>query len=500
MMKNIIKKIVFFAIICTFSYGDSLSFKQAWQILLQNSDELKSKQEDVNIALLSKGMAKSLYMPNVSLSALYTHLEKPVTASMDGFGGGLDEQSLALIVGGISSSVAKAAYDEALLNGATDIQAKQKAKEAGLKTKNAFAKGLGKLKNSSIELANQDLYNVSVRAIWPLFTGGKRRGANVIAKAKTKEAKALFELSKQGQFEDLANIYFGLALAKNVTKTKEDVVNSLKEHLKHSRLLFKNGQIAKIEVLSAKARYDKAVVDASKAKRNEEIAKLALKSTLHLKKDFDISTALQVGKTLPSLDEFSTKTLATHPGLEVIRSKKAQTDGLVKVKKADFYPKVFLFGNYNIYKDDSLLFKNSSKWAVGVGASYDILSSKGRSEGLDIARSKRLQVSYAHEETKRKILLLVEKTYRLAKLSLEEYEGLSSSLELAHENIKSRQKLFSQGMGTSLDVIDAQLFLQSIKIQRLVASYKYITSLSKLLALSGEIENFFTYQGSSYER
>ena len=53
---------------------------------------------------------------------------------------------------------------------------------------------------------------------------------------------------------------------------------------------------------------------------------------------------------------------------------------------------------------------------------------------------------------------------------------------------------FSQGLFTSLDVVDARLFLESVKNQRLVASYNYVVSLAELLALSGEPKKFMEYQ------
>ncbi|HBY88585.1 MAG TPA: hypothetical protein DEO86_22260, partial [Colwellia sp.] len=51
-----------------------------------------------------------------------------------------------------------------------------------------------------------------------------------------------------------------------------------------------------------------------------------------------------------------------------------------------------------------------------------------------------------------------------------------------------------QGVSTSIDVVDAELFVASIRTQRFVAAYQYMLSLSKLLALSVDIHNFKHYQ------
>ena len=97
----------------------------------------------------------------------------------------------------------------------------------------------------------------------------------------------------------------------------------------------------------------------------------------------------------------------------------------------------------------------------------------------------------------RDLRLLVEKTYREASQALEEYQGLGSSLALAQENARLRDIAFSQGLSTSLDVIDGRLFLAGIQTQRWLAAYKYVLSLSRLLAVSGQQEDFPLFQNSN---
>ncbi len=107
---------------------------------------------------------------------------------------------------------------------------------------------------------------------------------------------------------------------------------------------------------------------------------------------------------------FLSKTLASYPGLKLLDAKKTQTKGLIKANKGLYYPEVFLFGNYSIYHDDSLLLENSPKWFAGVGINVPLISSKGRSGKLDFAHSKSMQVGYMYEEAKRNLSVLVKKT------------------------------------------------------------------------------------------
>ncbi|MGF1755444.1 TolC family protein, partial [Vibrio makurazakiensis] len=48
-----------------------------------------------------------------------------------------------------------------------------------------------------------------------------------------------------------------------------------------------------------------------------------------------------------------------------------------------------------------------------------------------------------------------------------------------------------------LEVVDAELYLASIKTQQSVARFQYLISLNKLLALSNEMDTFSSYKHNS---
>jgi len=104
------------------------------------------------------------------------------------------------------------------------------------------------------------------------------------------------------------------------------------------------------------------------------------------------------------------------------------------------------------------------------------------------------QIASLRAQTVQDLSLLVEKTYRQAQQAIEEYSGLGSSLTLAEENVRLREKAFGQGLSTSLEVVDSRLFLAGIQAQRSAAAYTYILSLARLLALGGMSDNFSAYQ------
>ncbi|EAS44292.1 TolC family protein [Photobacterium profundum] len=438
----------------------SVSFNEAWQTVLTSSDALAAERANVDKARHLQDATSDLYLPDISVSANYTRLDKPVEISP-------------------SDLLSSMPAGESLSNGLAAILGTNAATLDQLLTS---------------QLTDRDIFTSSIRAIWPIFTGGRINAAQEIAKGKTEEAKYMLVMQQQAKFEDLTKFYFGVVLTEQVLQTRIDVEQGLKKHLDHAQKMEQQGQIAKVERLQAEASYDKARVDRQKSARDLEIAQVALTKLLKLNSPAMPSTTLFTNESLPPMDAFIDKTLADYPGLSILDAKKKQASGVINVEKGKYYPEVYLYGNYSLYEDDTLASKTAPDWAVGVGVNIPIVDTSGRSGKVKAAHSAVTQVNYLRAQAEQDLSVLVEKTYREANQSLEEYNGLKSSLALAEENVRLRDKAFSQGLSTSLDVVDAEMYLAGVKTQRLAAAYQYVISLSRLLAVSGEMNSFNQYQ------
>ncbi|MGL5430929.1 MAG: TolC family protein, partial [Vibrio sp.] len=170
---------------------------------------------------------------------------------------------------------------------------------------------------------------------------------------------------------------------------------------------------------------------------------------------------------------------------------------LIKAEQGKYYPEVYLYGDYSLHESDSLASQLKPDWLVGVGVSIPLIENTGRSQQVKAANSALNQVRYLKAQARQDLSVLVEKTYLQAEQALEEVAGLNSSLNLAQENLRLRQTAFKQGLSTSLDVVDAELYLASIRTQQSWASFNYLIALNKLLALSSEMGSFSTYHQSA---
>ncbi|UKA11654.1 TolC family protein [Photobacterium damselae] len=454
-----------FALSPVVGQAESVSFSQAWQTVVSQNEGLAAERTKVDQAKYLQDAAWDLNLPQVSIGANYTRLDDNIEISPSD----------------LFSSMPASGTDAGKV---ISQLAEQLSKLTGTDFNSLFTS----------QITDKDVFTSSIRAIWPIFTGGRINAAQAIAEGKTEEAKYMLAMKKQATYEDLSRFYFGVVLAEQVYKTRQEVEAGLKQHFEHAVKLQQQGQIARVERLQAEAAYDKAKVETQKSKRDLEIVQVALTKLLNASSPITPTTTLFTNEQLPNLDSFLSQTLTTYPGLHLLDAKRKQANGLIDVEKGKYYPEVYLYGNYNIYDGHSLAAELTPDWAVGVGVNIPLIDNTGRSGKLKAAHSAVSQVNHLQAQAKQDLSVLVEKTYKEANQALEEYQGLQSSLNLANENVRLREKAFSQGLSTSLDVVDAELFLASIKTQRLAASYQYITSLTRLLAISGQMSEFNQYQ------
>lgn len=128
---------------------------------------------------------------------------------------------------------------------------------------------------------------------------------------------------------------------------------------------------------------------------------------------------------------------------------------------------------------------------------YKFLSRSGRDEKIAAAKMLKNKLSHTLKQAQKDLTLLVEKTYKEMLQYKNEYEDLSSSLALANENLRLRELAFAEGLATSVDVVDAQMFLTGAKTKRLNAIYNFVQKISQLAVLSGNNEIFFDLEKNS---
>lgn len=430
------------------TYAQTSSFTEAWQQVLKVSDKLLAQSQEVNRAKGEQDAGESLNLPSLDISSNYTHLEKPIELDLGALNSLASLDGLPPAIGGALASIPGA-----------------------------------------LPLTEQDVFRASLQAMWPIYTGGQITAAQGIHAAMVAEKQQELQLTTRDLFTQLVDRYYAVDVTQSLVSTHTELVASLTKHADHALALEREGQIAKVERLNAQVALENAKVNLGSVRRQHEMAVIALSRMLQ-QSDVSTNSPLFVLPQAPSLNELSQVTLNQHPALKLLEAKEAQANGLVSMEKGKYHPTVFLFGNYTLYEDDSLFAKTEPDWMVGVGVKVPLLSRDGRSGKVEAAKSALLQARYTKAQTRQDLSLLLDQSYRQLLQAEEEIEALNVSLELATENLHLREIAFNQGLSTSIDRVDAELKLSAAKTQQLGARYHYIQAYARLMAISGQLDEF----------
>jgi len=441
-------------LLATLIQAQDLRVDQAWELVQERNDGLKASQSSVKHSQTMKDGADSMmYMPSIDLHGSYTHLSKPINLDLSNV-----TDPLNAIGGGF---------------------------------------GLPPL-DSELDLSEKDIFLANISILWPIFAGGKTLYLSDMADAQIEAEKAKQELTRQKAFIQLVKYYYGAEMGKAYYETRLEVEATFQKHYEHAQKLQKEGQIAKVELLNAQVQYDKATTETLKAHHKFTIATSALRMLLK-EQDVNVTSPLFINENIKTKDYYVESAVENYPALHLLGAKQKQTASVVGMERGNYMPTVVAFGNYNLYRDDSIIANSAPDWFAGVAVNINLLSATGRSEKYEAAKIVDQQLVLLQQQAKQDISILVEKTYNEVILYLDEFKAIDSSLAMAEENVKLRRIAYASGLSTSLELNDAELFLAAKKTERLKVAYDYVQKLSYLMILSESSERFMEMAANGEE-
>ena len=271
------------------AHSAAISFSEAWQLLQNENNSLAAQRANVDRYQHLENATDNLNLPSVTIGANYTRLDTDVTLS----GNQLIEST-----NGTLPSVGSLSLPPSLLSGLGQL--------------------FTDLGNTTSTITERDIFTSSIRAIWPIFTGGRITAAQSAAEGKSEEAQSQLAMETQARYEDLSKYYFSVLLAKEVVETRQLVESGLKTHRDNALKLEQQGQIARVERLQAESALDQATIERKKAQKNLDIAQTALTQILSQSSTVEPRDHLFINDTLPPMDAFINQTLITYPGLSLI--------------------------------------------------------------------------------------------------------------------------------------------------------------------------------------
>ena len=337
---------------------------------------------------------------------------------------------------------------------------------------NNFNKGIG----------NQ--HSNSITATLPIFTGGELQGKIGQAKANYRSMLSAEEQAYIEMKETATDGYFTMLDAGNMKTLCQESVDRLQAHLDNVIAQYNVGIVARADVLRSEVELANAKQELISAENGYDVAEASLNNIIGT----PLSTTLVLKDSLQYVpyDNDMAYCLAYseehRPELKQAEYAVDSAEAALVVARSGHMPKInATAGNYwggtvesNWPGDDN------DHWQVGVTASMNIFDS-----GVTWSKIHAAQENLAKaKETQRQVQDAVELEVRTDYLGMREAEKRISTTQVAvaqaEEDYHIAVVRYQAGVGTNIDVMDAQVALTEAKTNYVKALYDYNTSKAAL--------------------
>ncbi|MGE5411093.1 MAG: TolC family protein [Clostridiales bacterium] len=472
------KKLVFLSLLGVLAipislFSQVLTLENAVELALRNNEKIKQFEERTYQKKYQDMEAWGNFMPSIGIEGSYTHLNENMNIDLSPI-----RDVMITLQGKTQAELASMGN---VLQGKAPYSQAQK----DLYSQAAMSQ-LNQLIPPFVETFKKQNYRTAtIVGIQPIFLGGKLMAAKDFASEERQSSEIELQKTRNEVMQEAVNNYLSTVLMQNVVKTRKDVLDGINKHKNDAQKLYNEGLIANYHLLRAEV----AVADAERNLSDDlnklELAEIALKNTLGIPEDsqINVSDTLIYSGISDSLNTFLSLANQNQPILRLIEMKKEAAKSKYVAERAGFLPTIAAFGKYEMYPE--YLSSLEPRWAVGVQVKFNLFNGMKDYAKLQNAVHIEREVQYVEADAKRKIGLWVNKSYRDVVNARTRYEKLGKTIDLAKESLRLNEKRFISGMGTSLEVIDAQLSLERNQIESLNSLYEYYKSLTDLFVATG---------------
>jgi len=315
-----------------------------------------------------------------------------------------------------------------------------------------------------------------------LFLGGKLiNGIKAVDRYRSIQ-KLQYQVNEQELIVQTSELFYGCLLAEKLVRLQEEALAIAEAHLKRVELFNREGLVSEFDLLRARLEVAKQKPQVLQAQNQYELALAAFQ------KNIGASDPLAIPEgefTLPQTVEIALEE-AIVTGLESRLELRLADIGseIMQIRynaeKGNYLPNVMLLGDYSLFSaaDEYAIQSKDfgTQYSIGIGFQIPLFT------GLSNT-SKRAYAKHAWQQTKLQerdyhdlISLQIRQDHQRQKHALENYSVSQQNIQLAERALELAQLRYENQVGIQLEVFDAQVMLNAVKLQYFQSVYEVISA------------------------
>jgi len=284
------------------------------------------------------------------------------------------------------------------------------------------------------------------------------------------------------------NSYFGVLLSKAVVDVNEITYTNAQENFRVVESRFRNGVATEFDFLRARVKVENVRPVLLKSERDFEISKKLFSNAIGLKvnDEIEILDSLQYDSTevWESTDVMIDRISEEYVTVRQLKLNKKISQELVNVDKANYLPKLFLFGQYSLISQENdgqslTNYRFFNTLNAGLGLSWDLNLFRN---SYKVAQSE-IEVKKSEEQirdVKQKLKLRSESAIIALEDAKQRILSTKETVTLAERGLELANKSYIEGVLNQIDVQDAELTLYNSRLGYYQAVFDYQIAKSEL--------------------
>lgn len=309
-----------------------------------------------------------------------------------------------------------------------------------------------------------DNYNLRLSLQQPLFAGFRLMSSKKSAEYNSIVAEMDYSKEMNETAMNIHTAFWNYYRANEFRDLIEKSLHQIEKHLNDTKYFLENGLVTQNDFLKLQVQHSNTKLNLIEAENNLEVARAVFNKALGLplesKTEID-NNEIQVQNLEYDFEELLKEAKQNREEIQSLSFRLKAAEENITSARSGWFPNVYLTGNYYYSNPNNryqpLTDQWNDTWDVGLTLNWDIWDWGLTSSRTTQAEELSVQTQATLEKLTDNIEVEVYQSYLNLVKSKEKVEVSKLSLEQASENYRITSEKYKEQLGTSTDLIDAEV-------------------------------------------
>lgn len=345
-----------------------------------------------------------------------------------------------------------------------------------------------------IEAGFDNSFDMTAQATLPLYNQA------VIANSRTAKRSVEFQergldVSKNEIKTQVKKAYYDALLARESLQVINLSLENAQRNYESIRNQFARELVPEYDVIRAEVQVENLRPDIFTGQNNYEAALFNLKLLTGIPQEIPLELEETLEEFYEEADIFALEqySLENNPQLQQLEVQEELREAQINLQQANFYPSLSAFGNYSYQAQSNDFDFNDYFWvntsSVGLQLSISVFEGFIRIQQVKQARIDLEQTQIQKEFQRKSLSIQAQNAFNRIQRAQRSLQAQERNILQAEKGFEIARVSYQNGVGTLIEINDAELALTQARLNRLEAVYDFLSALADFNQTTGNEPN-----------